>query len=150
MYLKQAFTSTCTTRQLLPRGICSSSNLLARRPRAFSTLPSSSSWTDQFLEATDDIRGDWSFNTSADRLRDICKADLVKGTDIRDNPQRFFEAHRILARHATNHGPGFWVRFTVHYNLFAGPIAPRGGNRRASGSIGRLPKRRTFGLRRRG
>jgi acyl-CoA oxidase len=107
MMLKHAF-----TRQLLPHGGITN---VARRAFA-------SSWTDQFLDATDDIRGDWSFNKSANHLRDICKADLVKGTDIRDNPERFFEAHRILARHATNHGPGFWVRFTVHYNLFAGTV----------------------------
>ena len=40
---------------------------------------------------------------------------------------RFFEAHRILARHANNHGPGFWIRFTVQYNLFAGTVLGLGG-----------------------
>jgi acyl-CoA oxidase len=87
MFLRQAL-----TRQRLAGGI-------ARRGFA-------SSWTDEFLDVTKDIRGDWSFNESADRLRAICKADLVKGTDIQDDPARFFKAHRILARHATNHGPG--------------------------------------------
>jgi acyl-CoA oxidase len=105
------------TRQLFPR------SAIARRCGfAASLSSSSSSWNDEFLTITKDIRGDWSFIESADRLREICKADLVKGTDIQDDPQRFFQAHCILARHATNHGPGFWVRFTVHYNLFAGTI----------------------------
>jgi len=92
--------------------------------RGFASLESSSlsSWTDQFLDATASLRSDISFTESADMLRTICQTDLLKGTDIRDAPERFFEAHRILARHATNHGPGFWVRFTVHYNLFAGTI----------------------------
>jgi len=28
----------------------------------------------------------------------------------------------MLARHCVEHGPGFWIRFTVHYNLFGGTI----------------------------
>jgi len=69
-----------------------------------------------------------SFTESANILRELCKKDLVKGTDIIDAPHRFFEAHRILARHATAAGPGFWVRFTVHYNLFAGTILAVGND----------------------
>jgi acyl-CoA oxidase len=99
-------------KQLLPRGI--TTRTIARRGFA--------SWTDEFVTATESIRSDIQFNESADHLRQLCKTNLLKGTDIRDAPERFFEAHRILARHATNHGPGFWVRFTVHYNLFAGTI----------------------------
>lgn len=107
---------TAFNRQLfVPRGLAVAS---ARRGLA----SSSSTWTDNFFKATAGIHGEMSFTESANRLREICKEDLVKGTDIRDDPARFFEAHRILARHATNHGPGFWVRFTVHYNLFAGTV----------------------------
>ena len=36
------------------------------------------------------------------------------------DPEKFFEAHRLLAAHATRMGPGFWIRFSVHFNLFAG------------------------------
>ena len=43
-------------------------------------------------------------------------------TDLRDRPERFFKAHRLLARHAVEHGPGFWIRFTVHYNLCFGTV----------------------------
>ena len=51
----------------------------------------------------------------------------TRGTDA--GPQeRFFEAHRLLARHAVHHGPGFWIRFTVQYNLFAGTILAVGGD----------------------
>jgi acyl-CoA oxidase len=85
-----------------------------------------SSWTSDFLKATEKIHHDVSFEESADMLRELCKTDLVKATDIKDNPERFFEAHRILARHATSHGPGFWVRFTVHYNLCMGTILALG------------------------
>jgi acyl-CoA oxidase len=120
-----------STRQLgvLPRG--GGYRALAHRgfaSAASSSSSSSFSWTDQFVKATERIHSDMSFTESANHLRDICKTDLVKGTDIQDAPERFFEAHRILARHATNHGPGFWVRFTVHYNLFAGTILAVGND----------------------
>ena len=114
-----SFQHAMRNRQLLSRSFAVMRNGAARRGFA---AAASSSWTNQFLDATASLRSDISFTESADRLREICRADLVKGTDIRDDPARFFEAHRILARHATNHGPGFWVRFTVHYNLFAGTI----------------------------
>jgi len=48
-------------------------------------------------------------------------------TDLRDNPDRFFLAHRLLAKHAPAYGPGFWIRFTVQYNLFAGTVLGLGG-----------------------
>ena len=77
-------------------------------------------------------------------MRNLCKTDLLRGTDLRDEPERFFEAHRILARHAVSHGPGFWIRFTVHYNLFAGTILAVGNedqvadlaNYQADGKLG--------------
>jgi acyl-CoA oxidase len=120
-----------STRQL--GVLCRGGGYRALAHRGFASAASSSSsssfsWTDQFVKATERIHSDMSFTESANHLRDICKTDLVKGTDIQDAPERFFEAHRILARHATNHGPGFWVRFTVHYNLFAGTILAVGND----------------------
>ena len=47
---------------------------------------------------------------------------MLRFTDLRDKPERFFAAHRELARRAVQLGPGFWIRFTVQYNLFAGTI----------------------------
>jgi acyl-CoA oxidase len=88
--------------------------------RAFASA--SSSWTGDFLKATEKIHHDVPFEESANMLRELCQTDLLKATDIKDSPERFFEAHRILARHAVHHGPGFWVRFTVHYNLFGGTV----------------------------
>lgn len=82
----------------------------------------SSDWTQSFTEATIGVDSSLPFAASAEALRALTKTDLVKGTDLRDEPERFFEAHRILARHCVKHGPGFWIRFTVHYNLFAGTI----------------------------
>jgi hypothetical protein len=59
---------------------------------------------------------------SAAQLRNILKRGLLKFTDLRDEPARFFEAHRQIAARSTELGPGFFIRFTVQYNLFAGTI----------------------------
>lgn len=78
-------------------------------------------WTEAFEDATVGIAdmdpSTISFSTSAQRMRDLLKTGLLRHTDLRDNPERFFLAHRILATHSSAVGPGFWVRFTVHYNL---------------------------------
>ena len=52
------------------------------------------------------------------------KTNLLKFTDMRDNPERFFEAHRLLSKRLVG---GFGIRFTVQYNLFAGSILGLGG-----------------------
>eukprot|EP00193_Tetraselmis_chui_P017186 CAMPEP_0177778082 /NCGR_PEP_ID=MMETSP0491_2-20121128/15754_1 /TAXON_ID=63592 /ORGANISM="Tetraselmis chuii, Strain PLY429" /LENGTH=482 /DNA_ID=CAMNT_0019297311 /DNA_START=210 /DNA_END=1659 /DNA_ORIENTATION=- len=47
-------------------------------------------------------------------------------TDLRDAPERFFSAHHVLSEFATRLGPGFGIRFTVQYNLFAGSVLALG------------------------
>eukprot|EP00750_Incisomonas_marina_P001288 INCI1108.6.p1 GENE.INCI1108.6~~INCI1108.6.p1 ORF type:complete len:510 (-),score=80.46 INCI1108.6:178-1707(-) len=64
---------------------------------------------------------------SADQLRGIVRRSLLKFSDLRDSPARFFEAHRQIAARSTELGPGFFIRFTVQYNLFAGTILGCGG-----------------------
>ena len=44
---------------------------------------------------------------------------------MRDNPTRFFEAHRILSKRLVG---GFGIRFTVQFNLFAGSILGLGSD----------------------
>ena len=39
---------------------------------------------------------------------------------------RFFAAHRVLSEFATQLGPGFGIRFTVQFNLFAGTVTAIG------------------------
>ena len=51
------------------------------------------------------------------------------------NAERFFKAHRLLARHAVEHGPGFWIRFTVHYNLCFGTVLAVGGDEQVAWRI---------------
>jgi len=79
-------------------------------------------WRQQWIEAVSKIRSDVSYDQSAQQLRSLQQTGLLKLTDLKYNPAKFFEAHRLLARHAPNLGPGFWIRFTVHYNLFAGSV----------------------------
>ena len=75
-------------------------------------------WEAAWLEATEEVYdSSRSFEDSAAGLRQLVKTGLLTHTDLRDNPERFFKAHRLLARHAVKHGPGFWIRFTVHYNV---------------------------------
>merc|ERR1719413_268338 len=47
-------------------------------------------------------------------------------TDLRDDPEWFFESHRVIASHGRELGAGFWTRFTVQYNLFAGTVVAVG------------------------
>ncbi|CAJ1393029.1 unnamed protein product [Effrenium voratum] len=79
-------------------------------------------WRQKWIEAVAKIRSDVGYEQSAQQLRDLQKTGLLKLTDLKNAPAKFFEAHRLLARHAPNLGPGFWIRFTVHYNLFAGSV----------------------------
>jgi acyl-CoA oxidase len=84
-------------------------------------------WADAWANDIASIKSDVPYDNSATRLRALLKKGLLRHTDLRNNPERFFLAHRLLARHATSLGPGFWIRFTVQYNLFAGTVLGLGG-----------------------
>ena len=62
-----------------------------------------------------------SYEESAAFLRSLVKTKVLKHTDLRDNPERFFLAHRLVALKTFQlpwqTGSAFWIRFTVHYNL---------------------------------
>ena len=55
-------------------------------------------WAKEFDDATHKITSNCSFDDSAAQLRELTKKQLIRGVDIQDNPERFFEAHRILAK----------------------------------------------------
>jgi acyl-CoA oxidase len=85
-------------------------------------------WEKQWQAQVDTVTGDvGSYEESAAQLREMSKSGVLRFTDLRDNPERFFSAHRILAEQSPLLGPGFWIRFTVHYNLFAGTVLAVGG-----------------------
>jgi len=61
---------------------------------------------------------------SAAILRRLIKSKLLMFTDMRDAPEKFFLAHRLLSTIGLG---GFGIRFTVQFNLFAGSILGLGG-----------------------
>ena len=111
------------------RPLSTSKPLSSSRPlsTALAMDTSDDKWESDFLEATATIRSDVSHEESAARMRELVRSGLLGHTDLRDHPERFFKAHRLLARHAVEHGPGFWIRFTVHYNLCFGTVLAVGG-----------------------
>jgi acyl-CoA oxidase len=96
------------------------------------TTQSLKEWGADFKRATVDLAlmdvNQISYEESSQRLRSLLRSGLLKHTDLLYNPERFFLAHRILAEHATQLGPGFWIRFTVHYNLCMGSILGLGNS----------------------
>ena len=79
-------------------------------------------WNTQWAAEVDGIEYVDDHFASAEQLRGIVRRGLLRFTDLRDAPARFFEAHRQIAARSTELGPGFFIRFTVQYNLFAGTI----------------------------
>ena len=67
---------------------------------------SSEAWQKQWAEVVGKIRSDLSYQDSAKQLRDLIKTGLLKFTDVRDSPDKFFLAHRMLVG---LRGPGFWM-----------------------------------------
>lgn len=109
-------------------------------------------WTASFLDAVKDVPNATDPAKSADVLRSLVRTGLLSFTDMRDAPEKFFLAHRLLVNprilasrpcrpqrraphehtsawlaQATVGLGGFGVRFTVQFNLFAGSIVGLGG-----------------------
>lgn len=85
------------------------------------------SWTEQWENAVAKIDSNVHYQKSGDTLRSLIKTGLLRFTDLETNPERFFEAHRLVVD-PIKRGPGFWIRFTVQYNLFAGTVLGLGGD----------------------
>mmetsp|Transcript_3684 Transcript_3684/g.3834 ORF Transcript_3684/g.3834 Transcript_3684/m.3834 type:complete len:477 (-) Transcript_3684:40-1470(-) len=83
-------------------------------------------WIESFKKETTDIaRMDSStltYEESAHRMRSLLKTGILRHDDITKRPERFFLEHRLLDFHSPQLDPGFWIRFTVHYNLCIGTI----------------------------
>eukprot|EP00457_Paulinella_chromatophora_P005942 gb/GEZN01005960.1/.p1 GENE.gb/GEZN01005960.1/~~gb/GEZN01005960.1/.p1 ORF type:complete len:491 (+),score=75.29 gb/GEZN01005960.1/:48-1475(+) len=90
------------------------------------------------------LRPDAAYSDSATALRGIVKSGLLSHTDLHDNPERFFLAHRILAECGLILGPGHWIRFTVHYNLCYGTVLAVGDKEQVA-SLPRLQKEGRLG-----
>ena len=74
-----------------------------------------SAWAEKFKAATVDLASmdvdNISYQDSAERLRTLLKSGLLKHTDLNDNPERFFLAHRILAEKAPLLGESSRIKF---------------------------------------
>jgi len=102
------------------------------------------SWNEQWSQACSSIAGNVGYGESAEQLRQLTKTGLLKFTDIKNNPGNFFEAHRIIAEKAHLMGPGFWIRFTVHYNLCFGSVMAVGSDEQIA-QLDALQKRGLLG-----
>jgi len=100
---------------------------------AISYDDSDAEWEASFIKATEHVSSNESHAESAASMRALLRSGVLRHTDLRDNPDRFFKAHRLLARHAVEHGPGFWIRFTVHYNLCFGTVLAVGSDAQVDG-----------------
>lgn len=82
-------------------------------------------FTAQFLDVVkNDLPQATDPTRSSSLLRKLVKSELLRFTDMRDAPEKFFLAHRLLSSVGLN---GFGVRFTVQFNLFAGSVVGLGG-----------------------
>jgi len=86
---------------------------------------SSLEWQEKFLDHVADYNRACTPTESAEVLRSFARTGLLRYTDMRDEPERFFAAHRLLASKILG---GFGIRFTVQFNLFAGSILGLGGS----------------------
>ena len=65
---------------------------------------------------------------SVERFKKLLQSMILKQTDLEENPDRFYAAHRFLSAYAHKIGPGFFIRFTVQFNLFAGTVLAIGND----------------------
>ena len=98
----------------------------------------------QFREHISDLVPLETPTPSAERLKRLLKSMILTQTDLEENPDRFYAAHRFLSAYAHKIGPGFMIRFTVQFNLFAGTVLAL-GNDKQRGSLIPLQKKGELG-----
>ena len=81
-------------------------------------------FTEDFLGELQGASKASSPEASALLLKDLVRAGHLKFGDMVDHPEKFFLAHRLLTTVGLS---GFWIRFTVQFNLFAGSVLGLGG-----------------------
>ncbi|KAJ3305987.1 hypothetical protein HDU76_004919, partial [Blyttiomyces sp. JEL0837] len=102
-------------------------------------------WRSAFSKAIADVGDGMNYMEAAQRLRGVISTGLLSLTDIREHPEKFFMAHRLLAEHATRLGPGFFIRFTVHFNLFGGTVVALGTDEQLKNLVERNKQRPRLG-----
>ena len=69
---------------------------------AAAAIDEDAEWSVAFKDATDAFSGEDTHEVSAQRMRELVKSGLLRHTDLRDRPDRFFEAHRAETTHASD------------------------------------------------
>ena len=81
-------------------------------------------WVGEFLKAISGVPKATDPYQSSEILRELVKTKLLRFEDMRDAPEKFFMAHRLLSTVGLS---GFGIRFTVQFNLFAGSLVGLAG-----------------------
>jgi acyl-CoA oxidase len=106
-------------------------------------------WIAAFKRQVATVGDGMTYTQAAETLRGVVRSGLLQFDDIEKNPEKFFLAHTLLADHAVRLGPGFFIRFTVQYNLFAGTVIALGSDLQIAELIARnkiKPRLGCFGL----
>jgi acyl-CoA oxidase len=80
-----------------------------------------SAFAASWSSAISSIRDEPTYQASASKLRSLIQSKLLLYTDLENDPDKFFLAHSMLVD-PKKRGPGFCIRFTVQFNLFAGTV----------------------------
>ena len=99
------------TLSLAARRRSAAAPLVWSRPlRRLASTFDAADFTTKFLAEVQDVPAATCPTKSAAALRSLVKSEVLKFTDMRDAPEKFFLAHRLLATIGLG---GFGVRFTV-------------------------------------
>eukprot|EP01134_Creolimax_fragrantissima_P001952 CFRG1952T1 len=111
---------------LVPRVCCSLTQRWQSTSAGVDALGKSEmeTFTRELLKTVEDVPLATDPAKSSAILRKVVKSNLLKFTDMRDAPEKFFMAHRLLSTVGLG---GFGIRFTVQFNLFAGSIVGLAG-----------------------
>ena len=102
-------------------------------------------WKREFAEVLDEIDDGLNARRSAEALRFVISTGLLALNDIHKDPEKFFLAHRMLARQVPRMGSNLWIRFNLQYNLFAGSICALGSLRQVRQFLRRNEARPSLG-----
>lgn len=100
----------------------SSSKFLTRRFLSSEFCPDT--FVKSMLKQVEDVPTATDPYQSSEVLRKLVKSNVLSYMDMKNNPEKFFMAHRLLATVGLG---GFGIRFTVQFNLFAGSIVGLAG-----------------------
>ena len=98
-------------------------------------MSSFSEFAVQFKDHIKDLVPLETYAPSAKRLKRLLKSMILKQTDLEEHPARFYAAHRYLSEYGHKIGPGFSIRFTVQFNLFAGTVLALGNDEQKASLI---------------